>query len=77
MELVNERKDAEDILQNTFLKIIKNLKNFRKESKISTRAKDSVGLGFRALFAATLACLTTTAVAGVFISAALATIIKF
>lgn len=29
-------KDAEDIVQNTFLKIIKNLKNFRHQSKIST-----------------------------------------
>lgn len=29
-------KDAEDIVQNTFLKIIKNLSNFRNESRIST-----------------------------------------
>ncbi len=41
------------------------------------RARDLAGLGFRALFAATLACLMTGAVAGVFITAAYNPIIKF
>ena len=41
------------------------------------RAKDLAGLGFRALFAATLACLMTGAVAGVFISAGSTPILKF
>lgn len=29
-------KDSEDILQNTFLKVIKNINDFRKQSKVST-----------------------------------------
>lgn len=41
------------------------------------RAKDLACLGFRALFSATLACLMTGAVAGVFISASPTTILKF
>lgn len=41
------------------------------------RAKDLARLGFRALFAATLACLMTGAVAGVFLSSTSNQIIKF
>lgn len=41
------------------------------------RAKDFAKLGFRALLAATLACLMTGAVAGVFFNSATSTIIKF
>lgn len=41
------------------------------------RAKDLARLGFRALLAATLACLMTGAVAGVFISTYSTTILKF
>lgn len=41
------------------------------------RAKDLAKLGFRALFAATLACLMTGAVAGVFLNSVQPTIIKF
>jgi CNT family concentrative nucleoside transporter len=41
------------------------------------RARDLARLGFRALFAATLACLMTGAVAGVFIRASSTTILKF
>lgn len=42
-----------------------------------SRAKDLARLGFRALFAATLACLMTGAVAGVFITASHNPIIRF
>lgn len=42
-----------------------------------SRAKDLARLGFRALYAATLACLMTGAVAGVFISAGQATVMEF
>lgn len=41
------------------------------------RAKDLAKLGFRALFAATLACLMTGAVAGVFITATSNQVLKF
>lgn len=41
------------------------------------RAKDLAKLGFRALFAATLACLMTGAVAGVFITAGSTVLLKF
>ena len=41
------------------------------------RSKDLARLGFRALFAATLACLMTGAVAGLFTTAAYSPIIKF
>jgi CNT family concentrative nucleoside transporter len=41
------------------------------------RAKDLARLGFRALFGATLACLMTGAVAGLFTTAAYSPIIKF
>lgn len=46
-------------------------------SLVPKRAKDLSLVGFRALLAATLACLMTGAVAGVFISTHQATIIKF
>lgn len=36
LSITRNDKDAEDILQNTYLKIIKNLKNFRNESRLST-----------------------------------------
>lgn len=36
LSIVRNERDAEDIVQNTVLKIIKNLKNFRSESKLST-----------------------------------------
>jgi RNA polymerase sigma-70 factor (ECF subfamily) len=36
LSIARNEKDAQDITQNTFLKIIKNLKYFRKESLIST-----------------------------------------
>lgn len=42
-----------------------------------SRAKDLAKLGFRALFAATLACLMTGAVAGVFLSSTSYQILKF
>jgi len=42
-----------------------------------SRAKDLARLGFRALFAATLACLMTGAVAGVFISTKANQMLKF
>ena len=41
------------------------------------RTKDLARLGFRALFAATLACLMTGAVAGVFIKTGSTTILRF
>jgi len=41
------------------------------------RAKDLAKLGFRALFAATLACMMTGAVAGVFSSSTSNLILKF
>lgn len=36
ISIVRNEKDAEDIMQNTFIKIIDNLKSFRNESLIST-----------------------------------------
>jgi len=36
LSITRNQKDAEDVLQNTFLKIIKNLSTFRNESDIST-----------------------------------------
>jgi CNT family concentrative nucleoside transporter len=41
------------------------------------RAKDLAQVGFRALFAATLACLMTGAVAGIFIRSGIVTLLKF
>lgn len=36
ISIARNERDAEDIIQNTFLKILKNLKNFRNESRLST-----------------------------------------
>lgn len=36
LSITRNEKDAEDITQNTFLKVIKNLKYFRKQARIST-----------------------------------------
>lgn len=36
LSITHNEKDAEDILQNTFFKIIKNIKGFRGESSLST-----------------------------------------
>lgn len=36
LSITHNDKDAEDILQNTYLKIIRNLRNFRNESRLST-----------------------------------------
>lgn len=36
LRMARRREDAEDILQNTFLKVIKNIKYFRNESSLST-----------------------------------------
>jgi RNA polymerase sigma-70 factor (ECF subfamily) len=36
LRMSRNRQDAEDILQNTFLKVLKNIKKFRSESAIST-----------------------------------------
>ncbi len=36
LSIVRNEKDAEDVLQNTLIKIIKNLDTFRNQSKIST-----------------------------------------
>lgn len=36
ISIVRNEKDAEDIMQNTFIKIMDNLKDFRNESRIST-----------------------------------------
>ncbi|MFZ5801305.1 MAG: sigma-70 family RNA polymerase sigma factor [Candidatus Omnitrophota bacterium] len=36
LRMARKREDAEDILQNTFLKVIKNIKYFRNESALST-----------------------------------------
>lgn len=36
VSLVHNEKDAEDIVQNTFIKILKNLSHFKRQSKIST-----------------------------------------
>ena len=36
LSITRNEKDAEDVLQNTFLKIIKNLSNFKNKSQLST-----------------------------------------
>jgi RNA polymerase sigma-70 factor (ECF subfamily) len=36
ISIVHNDKDAEDIVQNTFMKILKNLRYFRHQSNIST-----------------------------------------
>jgi len=36
LRMTNNRSDAEDLAQEVFLKVYKNLKNFRKDSKFST-----------------------------------------
>ncbi len=36
LRMTNNRNDAEDLAQEVFLKVYKNLKNFRKDSKFST-----------------------------------------
>ena len=36
LSITRNEKDAEDVLQNTFLKIIKNLANFKNKSQLST-----------------------------------------
>ncbi len=36
ISIVRNEKDAEDIMQNTFIKVMDNLKSFRNESHIST-----------------------------------------
>lgn len=35
-KLVHRHEDADDVIQNTFLKVYKNLKNFKRESKLYT-----------------------------------------
>ncbi|NNF32788.1 MAG: sigma-70 family RNA polymerase sigma factor [Saprospiraceae bacterium] len=35
-KLVHRHEDADDVIQNTFLKVYRNLKNFKKESKLYT-----------------------------------------